>query len=245
MIGCRGDAQELARLQVDPDLDGEAGVAVKRSSGVTAAQPTTAADRVRSPTPRPSAVVASMPCCLTITTTGKVTLLIVAGLFIAWALITAIWIPEAEPRLPRHADRVPARLGAVPRRPARHRVLGHLDAGGRDRGGGTARREHDAGRDRHRRDDRPGDHTSQAPTPTSRRGQGGLRVRRLRRVPHARRCRRDRDRRPEPRRGEAAGRLVVTRVTNGMGAMPPFKGQLSDKQIQDVAAYVSSVAGKS
>ncbi len=39
--------------------------------------------------------------------------------------------------------------------------------------------------------------------------------------------------------------LVVTRVTNGMGAMPPFKGQLSDKQIQDVAAYVSSVAGKS
>jgi len=30
-----------------------------------------------------------------------------------------------------------------------------------------------------------------------------------------------------------------------MGAMPPFKGQLSDKQIQDVAAYVSSVAGKS
>jgi mono/diheme cytochrome c family protein len=38
--------------------------------------------------------------------------------------------------------------------------------------------------------------------------------------------------------------LVVQRVTNGMGAMPPFKGQLSDKQIQDVAAYVSSVAGK-
>ena len=27
--------------------------------------------------------------------------------------------------------------------------------------------------------------------------------------------------------------------------MPPFKGQLSEKQIQDVAAYVSSVAGKS
>jgi mono/diheme cytochrome c family protein len=38
--------------------------------------------------------------------------------------------------------------------------------------------------------------------------------------------------------------LVVERVTNGKGAMPPFKGQLSDKQIQDVAAYVSSVAGK-
>lgn len=36
--------------------------------------------------------------------------------------------------------------------------------------------------------------------------------------------------------------LVVERVTNGSGAMPPFKGTLSDQQIQDVAAYVSSVA---
>jgi len=32
--------------------------------------------------------------------------------------------------------------------------------------------------------------------------------------------------------------LVVDRVTNGAGAMPPFSGQLSAKQIQDVAAYV-------
>ena len=32
--------------------------------------------------------------------------------------------------------------------------------------------------------------------------------------------------------------LVVERVTNGMGAMPAFSGQLSEKQIEDVAAYV-------
>ena len=32
--------------------------------------------------------------------------------------------------------------------------------------------------------------------------------------------------------------LVIDRVTNGMGGMPSFKGQLSEKQIQDVAAYV-------
>jgi mono/diheme cytochrome c family protein len=32
--------------------------------------------------------------------------------------------------------------------------------------------------------------------------------------------------------------LAVDRVTNGAGAMPPFKGQLSDQQIADVAAYV-------
>ncbi len=34
--------------------------------------------------------------------------------------------------------------------------------------------------------------------------------------------------------------LVVERVTNGMGPMPPFKGQLSEQQIEDVAAYVVS-----
>ena len=32
--------------------------------------------------------------------------------------------------------------------------------------------------------------------------------------------------------------LVVDRVTNGAGAMPAFGGQLDEKQIQDVAAYV-------
>lgn len=40
--------------------------------------------------------------------------------------------------------------------------------------------------------------------------------------------------------------LIVDRVTNGMGVMPAFgkTNQLTAKQIQDVAAYVSSVAGK-
>jgi len=37
--------------------------------------------------------------------------------------------------------------------------------------------------------------------------------------------------------------LVVDRVTNGKGTMPSFKGQLSEKQIQDVAAYVVASAG--
>jgi len=36
---------------------------------------------------------------------------------------------------------------------------------------------------------------------------------------------------------------VVVQVTNGGGVMPPFKGTLSEQQIQDVAAYVSSAAG--
>ena len=38
--------------------------------------------------------------------------------------------------------------------------------------------------------------------------------------------------------------LVATTVTNGKGAMPPFSGQLDETQIENVAAYVSSVAGQ-
>ena len=34
---------------------------------------------------------------------------------------------------------------------------------------------------------------------------------------------------------------VVSQVTNGGGVMPPFGGKLTEEQIQDVAAYVSSV----
>ena len=38
--------------------------------------------------------------------------------------------------------------------------------------------------------------------------------------------------------------LVVDRVTNGLGAMPSFSSTLSEQQIADVSAYVSSVAGQ-
>ena len=38
--------------------------------------------------------------------------------------------------------------------------------------------------------------------------------------------------------------IVVTQVTNGGAVMPPFKGKLSPAQIQAVAKYVSSSAGK-
>jgi len=37
--------------------------------------------------------------------------------------------------------------------------------------------------------------------------------------------------------------LVVARVTLGRGAMPSFKGQLTTKQIADVAAYVVKATG--
>jgi sulfite dehydrogenase len=37
--------------------------------------------------------------------------------------------------------------------------------------------------------------------------------------------------------------LAVTRVTKGQGAMPSFKGTLSDKQIANVTAYVVTASG--
>jgi cytochrome c553 len=37
--------------------------------------------------------------------------------------------------------------------------------------------------------------------------------------------------------------LAVDRVTNGQGGMPAFSGSLSEQQIADVSAYVSSAAG--
>ncbi len=37
--------------------------------------------------------------------------------------------------------------------------------------------------------------------------------------------------------------LVVDRVTHGKGVMPPFEGVLTEQDIADVAAYVSTAAG--
>ena len=37
---------------------------------------------------------------------------------------------------------------------------------------------------------------------------------------------------------------MIKRVTNGGGGMPAFKGQLSQKQLSDVAAYVSQKIAK-
>ena len=67
--------------------------------------------------------------------------------------------------------------------------------------------------------------------------------RELRWMPHARRRGNVRHGRPEPRRRETAD-LVVDRVTNGKGVMPPFKDSLDAAQIQAVADYVASTAGR-
>jgi cytochrome c553 len=43
---------------------------------------------------------------------------------------------------------------------------------------------------------------------------------------------------------QPSSELVVDRVTNGQGGMPAFGSSLSEQQIADVAAYITSVAGQ-
>ena len=84
-------------------------------------------------------------------------LLIVAGLFIAWALITAIWIPKRNPDFPATLTAFLLVSAFSSSRSSATVVLGHDDAGGRDGGGSAA--EYDAGepRDRGATRARPGD----------------------------------------------------------------------------------------
>ena len=50
---------------------------------------------------------------------------------------------------------------------------------------------------------------------------------------------------PDLDASKPSAELVVDRVTNGQGAMPSFADQLSEEQITEVAAYVAAVAGGS
>ena len=220
---------------------------MSRSSGVTAAQPTPASEWTVDRSPELlSGSRGSVPAVLlAITTTGKVTLLIVAGLFIAWALITAIWIPKRNPDFPATLTVfllisslfLVAQLGSVywvtstqeveteaaepigdgEGEPAETTPAETTPAGDPQPG---ADADVVAGKEVFESAGCVGCHTLADAGATGNVG-------------------------PNLDEAKPSADLVVTRVTNGMGAMPPFKGQLSDKQIQDVAAYVSSVAGKS
>ena len=48
---------------------------------------------------------------------------------------------------------------------------------------------------------------------------------------------------PNLDQAQPSSELAVDRVTNGQGGMPSFSGSLSEQEIADVAAYVSTAAG--
>jgi len=175
---------------------------------------------------------------IVITTTGKVTLLIVAGAFIAWALITAIWIPKRNPEFPAtltafvlvSALFLVAQLGAV------YWVTSTQEVERKAVGGSG--------------ETTPVETTPAATTPAAG-GKGDAAAGKI--VFASAGCGgchtladagSNGNVGPNLDQAKPSPDLVVTRVTNGQGNMPPFK-ELTAQQIQDVAAYVSSVAGSS
>jgi mono/diheme cytochrome c family protein len=200
-----------------------------------------------------------------ITTTGKVGLLVVAGLFVAWALITAMWIPKRNPDFPATLTGfllvssifLVLQLGTVYWVTTTQEVETEEAAPGESTPAETTPTESTSTQET-TTEETTTEATTTEGTSTEGTTTGAA------------------EGKGDPVAGKAvftsagcvgchtladAGAtgtvgpnldeampsydLVVERVTDGKGPMPPFKGQLSDQQIMDVAAYVSSVAGKS
>ena len=161
---------------------------------------------------------------LSITTTGKVTLLIVAGAFIAWALITAIWIPKRNPEFPVtltafvlvSALFLVAQLGAV------YWVTSTQEVAKEAVGAET---------------------TPAETTPAGAAGDpvagkavfmsaGCVNCHTLADAGATGTVGPNLDEKKPP------AELVVERVTNGKGVMPTFKGTLTEQQIKDVTALL-------
>jgi mono/diheme cytochrome c family protein len=177
-----------------------------------------------------------------ITTLGKTTLVIAAALFITWAIVTAIFVPRRNPHFPRRLDAYIlvsaiffiAQMSAIVWVSETQEVeeahaaagAGGEEAGGGEEGGTPTTPEAPAAGDAAAGKEvfaSAGCEACHALADAGATGSVG----------------------PNLDEAKPTADLAVERVTNGMGAMPAFKGQLTEKQIQDVAAYVSSVAGSS
>jgi mono/diheme cytochrome c family protein len=170
-----------------------------------------------------------------ITGLGKTVLLIVAITFIAWALITAIFVPKRSPGFPLRLDAYilvsvvlfVAQMSAVVWVTGTQETEEETHAA--ETGGATTE----------------GGTTTEAPAGDAAAGKqvfesaGCVACHTLADAGSTGTVGPNLDDAKPP------ATLVVTRVTDGAGAMPSFKDKLTEQQIQDVAAYVSSVAGTS
>ena len=168
-----------------------------------------------------------------ITSLGKTVLLIAAITFIAWAIVTAIFVPRRNPKFPRRLDAyiLVSALLFIAQMTAVVWVTGTQEVE-------EAHASEEAGE--------PGGTTGEPE------GAGATPrpARRCSRAPGARRV----TRWPTRARAARSGRTSTRRSPGDAGRRArderggrhaPFKDQLSEKQIADVAAYVSSVAGTS
>jgi len=170
-----------------------------------------------------------------ITGLGKTVLLVVAITFIAWSLITAIFVPKRSEGFPKRLDAfiVVSALLFIAQMSAVVWVTGTQEveeahAAEEATGGGTTTE-------------------AAAPAPSGDAAAG----KQVFESAGCAACHTLADAGatgtvgPDLDQAKPPATLVVTRVTDGAGAMPSFKDKLSEQQIQDVAAYVSSVAGAS
>lgn len=179
---------------------------------------------------------------LTLTTTGKVTLLIVAGGFILWALITAIWIPKRNPDFPISLTGFvlvscvffALQMGAV------YWVTGTQEVETEAVGEAPSEEEPTETETNAGEPQPGGDAAVVAGKEVFASAEAGCGS-----------CHTLADAGAEGSVGPnlddrpPTAELVVDRVTNGKGVMPAFEGKLTEEQIADLAAYVSTVAGSS
>ena len=177
-----------------------------------------------------------------LTSLGKTVALIVAITFIGWAIVTAIFVPKRSPGFPRRLDAYIvvsallflAQMTTVVWAAQTQEVESDQAAEVTPPGGGGG-----------------GGETTTAPTtPTAPSGDATA-GKQVFATAGCTSCHTLADAgasgKVGPNLDEAKppASLVVDRVTHGKGVMPSFSGKLSEQQIQDVAAYVSSVAGTS
>jgi mono/diheme cytochrome c family protein len=177
-----------------------------------------------------------------LTSLGKTVVLIVAITFILWALVTAIWVPKRRQGFPRRLDayivvsavlflaQMTTILWAANTQEAEEAHAAETPSG--QTGGGT-------------------ETSPTTPTTTTAPAGDAAAGKQVFESAGCTTCHTLADAGatgavgPNLDQAKPSAALVVDRVTNGKGAMPSFKGQLSEQQIQDVAAYVSSAAGAS
>ena len=206
----------------------------------------------------------SVPSVLySITTTGKVTLLVVAGLFIVWALVTAIFIPKRNPDFPATLTAfllvsslfLVAQLGAVYWVTMTQEVETEaVETTPAETTPAETTPAETTPAETTPAETTPAETTPAETTPAETTPAGGAGdVAAGKEVFAGSGCGSCHTLADAGATGAVGPNLdetkppyelVVDRVTNGKGVMPAF-GDLSEQQIQDVAAYVSSVAGAS
>jgi mono/diheme cytochrome c family protein len=168
-----------------------------------------------------------------LTTLGKTVLLIVAITFIVWAIVTAIFIPRRNPSFPRRLDAYI--LASVIFFLAQMTTVVWVS-------------ETQEVEEAHAAEEKDGE--GETPPPPAAGGSTAV-GKEVFASAGCGACHTLADAGatgtvgPNLDEAKPSAELVVDRVTNGMGAMPPFAGQLSEEQITEVAAYVSAAAGTS